>query len=77
MSTCQIVIFINVKIETTTHQVVLFAVYAYFTLALIAEQQHCNEPFIPVPIFLILKVLVNIVKLEVSIFLIYVRLSAI
>ena len=70
MSTCQIVIFINVKIEITTHQVVLFAVYAYFTLALIAEQQHCNEPFIPVPIFLILKVLVNIVKLEVPIFLI-------
>ena len=47
----------------------MFAVYAYFTLALIAEQQHCEEPFIPVPIFLILKVLI-IVKSEVSIFLI-------
>ena len=55
-----IVYFVNVKIKITTHQVVLFAVYAYFTLALIAEQQHCNEPFIPVPIFLILKVFVVI-----------------
>ena len=66
MSTCQIVIFTNVKIETTTHQVVLFAVYAYFTLALIAEQQHCNEPFIPVPIFLILKFVFFIGWLEVA-----------
>ena len=47
-------------------QVVLFAVYAYFTLALIAEQQHCNEPFIPVPIFLILKFVFFIGWLEVA-----------
>ena len=43
----------------------LFAVYAYFTLALIAEQQHCSEPFIPVPIFLILKVVIIIIKSDV------------
>ena len=46
----------------------LFAVYAYFTLALIAEQQHCSEPFIPVPIFLILKVVIIIIKSEVPMY---------
>ena len=62
----------NIRYGVTTNyqvdnsQVVKFAVYMYFTIAVIAEQELTNHPMLVIPIILILKLIFFFGWLEVA-----------